>query len=372
MIKLALLLFSILFFSQCRKIESTITNNEVVSYLSFVKPLSPFIEDKNTDFFLDNSWYVYDEANHIIWPNFRVFALRKDQTYFKFQIIDYYNQDSLPGFYSLRFFKEGDGEKEVFVAAPACGNVFTNPRYLECAKDPEKNIFTYLHIETGKSWIMTEFEASLREDWDIAFRGTEVILNSGTNGPGNVRIANLYLNDNYYRNGNIDYQGLAQESFGSKGRLFFDIAFPMERAAYALPTGRDRVIFEDDWYQNRRGTHIPRSDNWWLIKNHSGEMIIPFNVKEIEDSKLDGSIETTIRFDLGKFGEMTVGPFSSTQRLIKLCLNLKEKEVVNCNSDQIDLVFSALNRGSRRSWRFNVIHSGVGPLKYSELSDFGL
>lgn len=372
MIKWASLFFSILFFSQCRKIETVINNNEVVSYLSFVKPLSPFVEDKNTDFFLDNSWYVYDEANHIIWPNFRVFGLKKDQSYYKFQIIDYYNQDSMPGYYSLRFYKKDVGEKEIFVAAPACGNVFTNPQYLECSKDPEKNIFTYLNIDNSKTWIMTEFEASIRDDWDIAFRGTEVILNSGIHGPGSVRIADLFLNKNYYRNGNVDYQGIAQESFGAKGRLFFDISFPLERAPYALPAGRDRVIFEEDWYQNRRGTHIPKSDNWWLVKDHSGQHIIPFSVKDIEDIKLDGSIETSITFDLGRFGVWTIGPFSSAERLIKLCLNLLDKEIVNCNSEQTDMIFSALNRGSRRSWRFNVIHSAVGPLKYSELSDFGL
>jgi hypothetical protein len=369
-IKLSLIIILIFGLFSCREIKEVQTplDNEL-SLLAYQKTLSPFVKDDSFDFFLANTWYTYDEGNHIIWPNFKVFALRKNNQYYKFQVIDYYNLKSEPGNFTIRVEKVGERLQEFKFEAKACGNTFTNPNYDTCVLDPQKNIYTYVNIDSGKNWIMTDFEAELRDDWDIAFRGTEIKLNSGDNGPSNVRISLLYFYGAYYLNNAINYQMLAEESFGEKGLKFFNLDFPMNYAPFALPAGQDRVIFEDDWFIKRGRGFRANSQNWWILKSSDGEDIHRFNVKEIADVKTDSGIQTTITLDLFE-SEWVLPVFSSSERLIKRCFDLKDKQVVECSDSKADLIFSARNRGSRRSWRWNVVNSGVGPLSYDEMREF--
>lgn len=367
-----LFLFSLILLNllSCREVkEVTFEQKNDLNLAAYRKTLSPFIKDESLDFFLSNYWYTYDQANHIIWPNFRVFALRKERTYYKFQIVDYYNQKSEPGIYTIRVEKDGEGMKEYQFSAEACGNSFTNPNYQECSLNPEKNIYTYVNLDTGDSWIMTDFEAELREDWDIAFRGTDVKINSGTHGPGKVRIADLYLYGAYYLNNTINFQMLAEESFGDKGLRFFNQNFEMKYAAFALPFGQEQVIFVDDWVRKRGRGFSANSKNWWIIKSSDGQDFHRFNVKEISEKPSGNFIETTITLNLYD-SEWVLPTFDNSESVIKRCLDLKEKALVDCSDSKADLIFSARNRGSRRSWRLNVVNSGVGPLSYDEMLSF--
>ena len=53
-----------------------------------------------------------------------------------------------PGYYTMRIQNEGQAFFEWKFNAAACGNVYTNPNYDKCFKNPDENIFTYLNLET--------------------------------------------------------------------------------------------------------------------------------------------------------------------------------------------------------------------------------
>ena len=52
--------------------------------------------------------------------------------------------------------------------------------------DPEQNVFTYFDIDSFTSERMTDAEALLKSNWDIAFKTTEIKLNAGISGPSHV------------------------------------------------------------------------------------------------------------------------------------------------------------------------------------------
>ena len=92
------------------------------------------------------------------------------------------------------------------------------------------------------------------KEWDIAFNGTNVKLNSGSNGPGDARAANLYLYGGFFISEGFNFQRIAEESFGPRGERFFNQNFDVRRAAYGLPTGQPRAIFESDWFKKKEKT----------------------------------------------------------------------------------------------------------------------
>lgn len=367
--------------SSCRKIEDKSRTSLEVEESYYLETKSPFVQDKSLDFFLENSWYAYDQSNHIIWPNFRVYGLRVDNQFYKFQIINYYNQASEAGHYSIRIQKENENTYQEFrLEAVGCGNTFTNPDYEQCIQDPEKNVYTYLNIENGLSKKMNSFFARRDKTWHIGFQGTKVILNSGDNGPGDTRVTSLYLYRPFYENKSPAFQKLAEESFENKGIRFFELEHDFRNAPYALPAGIDRVIFEDDWLRSSRGIFSANQNSWWLIKNREQSSLTKINIHEITESQLEGHINSliTLRIALnnplnGEFQDevfYTLPEISSKDKLIKMCIDLNSQAVVDCKNKNADLIFSALNIGRRRSWRFNVTEGAVGPLSYDEISNY--
>ena len=365
--------------SSCRNIEKPDQATEQeVTLTSFLTTLSPFVSDQSLDFFLENQWYTYDQANHIIWPNFRVYGLRSAGKYYKFQVLNYYDEASESGNYTIRIAGEDASTRVLSFAAQGCGNTFNNPDYDNCVKDPARNTFTYVNILTGTSRQLSESQAKLDDKWHLAFLGTKIKLNSGKNGPGNVRAASLYLYGAFYPNGTASFQRLAEESFGRKGSDFFNLNFEFRNAPYALPAGIDRVIFEDDWLKKDTNFFKAKSENWWLIKSPTAST--KFNVFEINESMDGDEVVTRIKLKLSsrkdskeefsKSSTLELPVFKSSQRLVKICIDLDKSLVIKCGSEGVDLTFSGLNRRNRRRWRFNVSSGAVGPLSLDEISNY--
>lgn len=368
-----ILLISFLTLVSCRKVEQGPLPQKVGNLQSFIKKPSPFVKDESLDLFLTNPWYVYDEANHIIWPNFQIYSLKTEEAYYKVQVIDYYDSNSVPGYYSLRVQEEG---RVVFLwdfEAAGCGNVYTNLNYKECLKDPVKNIYTYLNFKELKTWKMTSAEATLRSDWDMAFNGTEVKINAGNQGKGQTRIGDLYLYRDFFPGGVADFQEIAEVSFSDKGKRFFDLNLDLRNVAFALPPGVDRVVDEGSWFMERRGTYIAKSENWWILKGGEGNTFSQFHVLDIKESFEGEKISTNIVLEFfykgpnqGHFEEESriweLPTFDSTQRLIKWCLDFDSQSIVDCSNTSWDLLFSVSNRRGKRRWRFNVNQGAIGPI----------
>lgn len=340
--------------------------------------LSPYVKDQSLDFFLENSWYSYQDANHIIWPNFRVYGLRIRGEYYKFQIVDYYDNASLPGNYTVRVQKEGEAEKEIDFNAQGCGNVYTNPVYKECMRDPNRNAFTYLNLETETARLLSDVDAQKDSNWHIGFNGTAVRLNSGKYGPGDVRATNLYLYGSFFANGQIDFQRIAEESFGPRGQRFFNLGFDMRKAPFSPPPGQDRVIYESDWFSKAGDFYVARNENWWIVKGGENGAYSKFNVREISEQKVGDVIETEMTLELfnqnpgdsafGTAETWTLPKFDSSVRVKKFCLDLHSKQIVSCGDSKADLIFAISNRSGKRRWRFNVKQGAVGPLTRVEMS----
>ena len=369
-----LLILLVVLLNSCRGINEQPIQKKEQAIEYYIKAHSPYVLDESIDIFLKRPWYVYDESNHIIWPNFQVYALKTKGTYYKLQIVDYYRKDSRPGFYTLRLQKEGENIKSLNFDAQGCGNVYTNLQYKECIKNPSLNVYTYLNVETLDYWKMSNEEAKENELWDIAFNGTEVKINSGFNGPGKVRIGDLYLYEGFFNQGVAEFQRIATVSFGDKGLRFFNLDFDLRQVAFALPPGVERVVSEEDWYQKDQGFHTPVTESWWILKAPEFGSFFKFHIKEIIENKIENEIHTTIILEFYSRDKNTnffslnssiwsLPKFTSRQRLIKWCLDFDDKRVVNCQlKSKWDLKFSASNRRGKRKWRFNVNQGAIGPL----------
>tara|TARA_Y100000590_G_scaffold281237_1_gene316116 strand:- start:142783 stop:143946 length:1164 start_codon:yes stop_codon:yes gene_type:complete len=378
--KILILLITLSIFS-CKKIEETPVIDSRPTIDSFRIALSPYVKDQSINFFLENSWYAYDEGNHIIWPNFRVYVLRIDSQYFKFQVVDYYDEISRPGNFTIRVQPEGEESYLLDFKAEGCGNVYTNPAYKECIKNPETNVYSYIDLNTKSVSKLTKKEAKNNADWDIAFNGTDIKLNSGKNGLGSVRAANLYVYGGFFSGDKINFQRIAEESFGQRGIRFFNQNFNYRKAAFSIPEGQTRAIFENDWFTQNRSTSFFEaiSKNWWIVKGQEANTYSKINIKEISEEQVGEHIESKITLSLFNQSETQTefGPeetwelptFSTAKRLIKICLDLNKKEVVPCNNPKADLRLSMSNKTKRR-WRINVLGGAVGPLSKSEMQNW--
>ena len=151
--------------------------------------------------FEEHSWYAYDMSTHSIWSHLDVYVINAGDSSYAVQILSYYNPDNTneSGFYTLRVQTPGGPLSTVEVAAGACGNARANPNYDSCVQDPQQNAFTYLNLETLESWKMSDAEASQSEDWDMAFKTTDIQLNNGSKGPGQVSGALAYRNGDLFK-----------------------------------------------------------------------------------------------------------------------------------------------------------------------------
>lgn len=367
-------------FISCAKVEPQSAATSEVNFQKFIVKQSQYQMDKAQDIFLETPWYIYDENNHIIWPIFTVYALRTQGQYYKFQITDYYNSKAQPGHYSIRFENQNAEIIERVVEAQGCGNVYTNQDYDQCVLDPKKNIYTYLNIQTGQSFKTDQEEAKSRNDWHIAFNGTNVRINSGKYGPGDVRVANLFTYTDFFKNNIADFQKIAEVSFSDKGARFFNLELDPKNVAYSLPPGVDRIIYEDQWFRVDPTTnfHQATKENWWLVRGNRSQSYFRFNISNIEESTNEDDIETVFHFKLYKQSETeeefnetplhwTLPSFSSKKRLIRTCYDLDSLQIVNCKTQDWEIKFTALNRKNQRRWKIEVSSGAIGPLSEEDI-----
>lgn len=372
--KSVLILVLCVFLFSCREVREVERPKPETNFLAFKEKGSPYVLDESLDLFLTNPWYTYDESNHIIWPNFQIYALKSKGRYYKIQIIDYY-RGLLPGHPTIRVEEEGQEPWEMSFEAQGCGNVYTNLDYKECIKDPETNIFTYLNIRDQSTTKMSDQEAREDEAWDVAFNGTEIKINSGESGPGDTRIAPLYLYGSFFDGAVADFQAIAEVSFSDKGERFFQLDFDLKNASYRLPPGVERVVDERYWLKETDESFEAKANNWWILKGDQG--FYKFHISSITELSNDSETLSTIKIsfyqqrkDEPEFSETLyewdLPEISSRKRVIRWCLDFSRRNVTDCQEEGWDLRFSALQRRGTRKWRFNVNRGAIGPMSEEE------
>jgi hypothetical protein len=352
-----------------------------INLTDFLAVKTQYVKDKSSDLFIESPWYIYDENNHIIWPIFSVYGIRSQGNYYKFQIINYYDSAANPGIYSLRIADELGNTKEYQFEAQGCGNVYTNRDFENCVLDPQRNIYTYLDLKTGLKKKLSDADAKEDLNWDIAFNGTNIRLNSGKYGNKGVQAANLFVFSNFYKNGTADFQRIAEVSFSTKGSEFFNLDLDPKSVPYSLPPGVSRVINEPDWYIEDQQTKLRSATgkNWWLIKSSNGNSFIKFNISSIHEQIVEeGKIETIMTFQTYHQGQKDqvfnselrqwqAPTLSSKKRLVRVCYDLDTEEVVNCKSKaKWDIKFTALNKKTRK-WKIEVANGAIGPLSFDDI-----
>jgi hypothetical protein len=386
--KLISILIILLTLVSCSKVSPRQEEIENINIEDSVLIGSRYIKNQNFDVFQMEPWYIYDEENHIIWPNFNIYVLRIDGKYFKIQLIDYYDKSNTPGSYTLRIEEEGNAAYEWKFNAAACGNVYTNPNYDKCFNNPDQNIFTYLNLNSQKVFKLNAQQAKNSSAWHIAFNGTNIKINSGANGPGSVRVGLLYKYKPFFKGQNVDWQKISQQAFGDKGIDFFNIQFDYRIVSFFLPQGIKRVVNEPDWFKKIQGEVVLReenSTNWWILRNSETSSYTKFHVGGIQEVKLDNdTIDTTVTlnyyqqhtnnetFDSTKI-TWTLPTFNSATERVKWCLDFDNQEIIECSvKDRWDLKLSVFNwdplYDEDREWKFLVNKGAFGPISFEDMS----
>lgn len=176
-------------------------------------------------FFEDHEWSYYSFwQGHRVYPLFDVFAIQSRGVYYKLQIIDYYNEKNESGYYKLRLQGDSGEIHELNLDAFGCGMPIGGV-VNQC---DTKDLFTLLNLKTLEITEMKKEDAYLNSGWDIGFHRRDIILNSQTEGVGDVRTALIYRNENFFdSDGEPNLQKLADalmtdgdlESFKKVGRL---------------------------------------------------------------------------------------------------------------------------------------------------------
>lgn len=148
--------------------------------------------------FSDYKWYSYDLlGGHRVHPIFDVYAIRSSSgEFYKVQIIDYYSKVNTQeaGYYELRLQRPDGTVKKLELAAVGCGDPLGGV-IPDC---DEKNLYTFLNLDTEEIVRMTAEQAILVPDWDLGFQRTTVLMNTPSVGVGSTQGALLYRNENFF------------------------------------------------------------------------------------------------------------------------------------------------------------------------------
>lgn len=344
-----------------------------------------YLKDGKGGLFQNVKWYEYEMATHIIWTRLDVFALKTGGEAHKLQILSYYGSANEPGVYRLAVGREAGPGRVVEVDANACGNPFTNREFDACLADPLRNVFTYLNLRTLEQRRLTDAQALTDADWDVAFRGTEVKLNAGLSGPGDVVGGLLRRFDFFEENGAVAVARLRDPVLKALATEEFARVDADEARGFYLPDGIDRVMHERDWFSADPATRrrSARADRWWIVKSPVDGAYAKTRIAEIREST-DGpaAFATELRFET-YVQEAGAPAFAATPRTLDLqftsdtrsaqfCVSLVRGESWPCAKDRTDwdlrlLVVNQLRAGElTREWRFFVNEGARGPLSPEE------
>ncbi len=135
-----------------------------------------------------NSWFWYSDNG--IASRFHVYGLRVDERLFKLQVLSYYGSadaDSPAAIYTIRYAEvteDGSGEtRELAELDASAGGVSAQSGVPTAC----------LSLATGSVLQLTGDQRASSIDWDVCFLRTDVIVNGGLSGRGDVAAVDLDL-----------------------------------------------------------------------------------------------------------------------------------------------------------------------------------
>lgn len=329
-----------------------------------------YIQDGKGGLFQNVRWYHYDMTNHLIWPLFDVFQIQTPRSTYKLQIRRYYGEtEDQTGHFQIRI-QSSDGQDQTLqVLAPGCGNPFTNPDFEECLKDPTRNVFIYLNLGNFEQRTLTDAAALSDREWDVAFKGTDVKLNSGLSGPSTVRGALLKRFDFFFEAGEPSLPALINRENWETAKSEFDAVEFDSRANYFLPDGIDRVVHESYWLKlEKNGQRRIDPDKWWLLQGVDSASYVKFHFLKLEsESELN---RLTVEYFYqspsddkfqSQHHQLSIEIPRLSQNIEKFCFDFANN-LIGCESPTWFLQFLA--KGDE--WRMRTRNGGIGPLTPQE------
>ncbi len=364
--KYILILFLLINFS-CKRLKP-LPKEEVV-FAPFLSTSSLYLKDGSGSLFESIDWYTYDfMGGHIIWSNLDIYALNTGRETFYFQIEDFYDPTKPAGIsnpknfakFSLNVLRK-DGVENIVIDAYACGAAQADPAgYAACQADPERNQFTYFNLETNEFFKQETSKAKARDDWHIAFKDFEIIINNGINGAGRNLAGLAYRNQNFFQLLDDEVIPLLESIKDAKltgaGKEYFNRV--SSNIQYFLPKGHDRVIHESDWYTTNSDGDLVVVNNTWIVKGQEGNSFFKFSVDDIVKSNDEYSVSLAFNYQGPQSFE-----FDTEQTVINLplfqngvkteyCLDLDTGNY-GCESATWDIRFEVTEGGNWYLWTNN-------------------
>jgi hypothetical protein len=176
--------------------EALVLNEEYVDVA--IAPKSGYemdsIDSKAINTGSGNGWYAYaGHPTHIISPldSISIIVKTNDDKFAKIEIMSYYEgnpdlsqyTDAMPTesskHYTFKYFIQEDGSA-YFSALPR-GDSVCMDTLVFCNLNAKKEVYTYFSLDNRDTVAHTDSNST---NWDVSFKGTSILVNSGTSGPG--------------------------------------------------------------------------------------------------------------------------------------------------------------------------------------------
>ena len=248
-----------------------------------------FFKDQVAGVFLENSWYAYGlNDQHKLWPSYRVYVVKSNAKQYKVRLTSFYAaQDSAiaePGTSGVISFEyqeitEGTIGLSIPVSVDASAGGMGAP-----ADDP-KNKYSYFNFATGEVVALTDAEAEASADWDIAFKRTNVKLNSANHTAATTGALAAAQADFYAEDGSA-IKDVFLAATAETERTEYEAVDSTVVAGLTFVADGNKSFLGTEWYDYNHTTHAvtANAENTWVIRTAESTGYAIFNVTEVVTS----------------------------------------------------------------------------------------
>ena len=167
--------------------------------------------------------------------------------------------------------------------------------------DEPKNKYTYFNLDSGQVAELTDSEAAASEDWHIAFKRSNIKLNSGVSGPSAVKGAIADAQDDFYDTASDPDTAVFTNATADSERPAFDGVTSTDGLSFAedrnIPYIKGDGSSEGWWLYSGPPNHTVSANpnQWWLIKSAAADSYAKFHVTDIVQASHDITLELFIQ-----------------------------------------------------------------------------
>ena len=223
-------------------------------------------------------------------------------------------------------------------------NDTTNSTPIQSIDATSTEDYVYYQFSGDNLFQVTPADPTTDTEWDIAFRRTNILLNGGASGSGNIGASLGVTQDQFYDNtGAAIASVFLNATADNEGQTAFETEIDHLNLMYA--TDSDNGAISSDWYNYDISTHIvtPNTESYWIIRSAAGDSYAKFRVTELTTS---GRALATITIGIDT-QTSSMSAFSGTEvsQTIDLsggsavCYDFDSRSTSDCSDTDWDLRF---------------------------------